>query len=405
MALTCEFSSNCFMGINFYVCTVMNQTVSQYCELNIIGKHKDGLINRDVNEVIFGRCKMSKVPKGITKIFPNTKDLCIWGSTLTAVDKNDLIEYKLLERIDLGDNKLEFLSGDLFEGFKNIEEISFNGNFLKIIEPNILDGLKRLKFVDFGNNPNYRTIYSEYPEYKPNASLDEVKSELNSVFIRNIKAYKSIVIKNYEKEMLHFQQDHDKEYPQPERNFVHDVYKYTRNKNSKDFIINISDNEFYVHKFLFAARSQTFADLIHNNPHVEKLDLIDISVHTFEIILNFIYNDEFPLNEVNVNILHLFAAAGQLKIIDLMNFSAKHILKIMNKQNALELLRLSNKYEHNEIRQKAFDVIKARYPKITFKDKLVMEPETVCKLIELFERKEEAIKKLEKDFENHMNEQ
>ena len=383
----------------------MNQTVSQFCELNIIGRHKEGGTNKEVREVIFGRCKMSKVPKGLTKIFPNMRDLCIWGSTLSAMDKNDLIEYKLLERIDFGDNKLEFLPGDLFEGFENIEEITFNGNFLKIIEPNILDGLKRLKFVDFGNNPNYKRIYSEYPEYKPNASLDEVKSELNCVFIRNIKSFKSTVIRNYENEMFHFQQEHDKEYPQPERNFVHDVYKYTQNENFKDFIIKIGIHEFHVHKFLIAARSQTFANLIHNNPHVEKLDLIDIPVQTFEIILNFIYNDEFPLDEVNLDIIRLFAAAGQLKIIDLMNYSARHILKIINEQNALELLRLSNKYEHNEIRQKAFDIIKLRYPKITFKDKLAMEPESVSKLIEWFERKEEAIKKLEAEFENQMNAQ
>jgi len=399
-ALTCKYSSNCFMGVNYYVCTVMDQTVSSFCELKFVGRHTGNKSNVDVNEVQFGRCKMSKIPRGLMKIFPNIKDLNIWGSTLKAVDKNDLMEYRLLERIDLSDNQLEFLPGDIFEGFINIEEISFNGNLLKIVEPNILDGLHKLKFVDFGSNPNYTKIYSVYPEYKPNASLAGVKTELNYVFSRNIKLYKSTVIRNYENEMYYM---YDKEQPQPERNFVYDVYKYSRNDRFRDFMIKIGDHEFNVHKFLLAARSPTMAEIIHNNPHEEKLNLIDISVPTFEIILKFIYNDEFPLEDVDF--VNLFAAAGLLNIKDLMNFSARHILKKINDQNALDVLRLSNKYQQNELRQKAFNEIRKKYTKITFKDKLASEPENVVKLIERFRKKEEAIKRLEEDFEIHMNAQ
>jgi len=42
--------------------------------------------------------------------------------------------------------------------------------------------------------------------------------------------------------------------------------------------------------------------------------------------------------------------------------------------NALEILKLSKKYEHVDLRQKAFDEIKKEYPKIMFNDMWEMEP-------------------------------
>jgi len=67
-------------------------------------------------------------------------------------------------------------------------------------------------------------------------------------------------------------------------------------------------------------------------------------------------------------------------------------------KNALEVFKLSNKYEHYELRQTAFNEIKKVYPKYDFKDDWVSNFEFVIKIIEHFKKSEETIRKLEEEF-------
>ena len=93
--------------------------------------------------------------------------------------------------------------------------------------------------------------------------------------------------------------------------------------------------------------------------------------------------------------MHLFAAAGKLKIEDLKDVVAINLCNQINDENVMEILKSSNNYENVELRQKAFVEIEKKYPKIKFLDKWVTEPENVITIIERFRKKEEAIRKLE----------
>lgn len=142
--------------------------------------------------------------------------------------------------------------------------------------------------------------------------------------------------------------------------FLIDIKKYIQDEITKDFIIKIGDQEFLVHKFLLAARSATLADLLNKNPFIDSLNLDNISSETFQLILRFIYTDEFP-NKDEINFVELFDAAGRLRIEELKNFAGKEILDKVNSENAIEIFNLSSKYEHKLLRQKSFEEIKKNY--------------------------------------------
>jgi len=89
-----------------------------------------------VTYVQFMNCSMTRIPKGLTRIFPSMKVLDIYDSKLKIIEKDDLNEYKHLERFHSEKNEHKFLPGDLFEGFKNLLWISFYGSHLNVVESN-----------------------------------------------------------------------------------------------------------------------------------------------------------------------------------------------------------------------------------------------------------------------------
>jgi len=244
------------------------------------------------------------------------------------------------------------------------------------------------------------------------ADLLNVQDDLNKE-IRNLKAQQT----KSERESMQNQQrylDLAQNYSDLEQKFAAGIIKEQQNKQKFstniikfhetdksfiDFHIQIDDREFPVHKFLLAARSPTLAEILKNNPEVENLNLVDISVEIFEIILKFLYTDELP-GDNGTNFLHLFAAAGKLKIEELKEYAATKLIDQTDEKNALDILKISNKYEHDELRQFAYGKIKEENPKIEFKDEWSKDVETLIKIIEAFKMKEEAIKKAEEEFKN-----
>jgi len=393
MRFPCVYRDDAFVNDKgVYVCEFIEQEIPEDIQIVPIGLHaisRKGKMkgNYNVQGVIFNGCTLTKVPQGLTKLFPNMRILSIWSSTLKYVTKDDLAEYKNIERIGFCNNLIEILPGDLFYGFKRLEEVSFNGNKLKLIGPGILDGLDKLKMVNIKDNPAYTKWFSDFPGYKSNATLQEVKDELFVRFYGDGRNVKDLVKVEKEdqasKESTSIQSD-IKRFLQDDETF-------------KDFQIQINDQEFSVHKFLLAARSPTLAEILRNNPGVENLNLVDISAGIFTIILKYLYTDELPI-EKGTNFLDLYVAAGKLKIEGLKNLAAQKIIDSMKTQNALDVLKLSNKYEHEELRLKAFKKLGKNYPKIDFKAEWSKDVDKMIKVIEAFKMKEEMIRKAEEEF-------
>lgn len=177
-----------------------------------------------------------------------------------------------------------------------------------------------------------------------------------------------------------------------------DYRKFLKNDKFKDFKIKIGNREFLVHKFLLAMRSPTLAEMIHKTPEAENLNLVDISVDTFEQILFFIYNDELPGEISDINFLHLLAAASRLNIELLKNIAIANIFGQINGENALSVLTLSNRLGINMLIEKAFKKIKGTHPFIIFPNDWANKPEILAKLIEIHKEKDEAMKKFADDY-------
>jgi len=428
MDVECTFKEHNFdHGETVYCCSILDKVINDNEELFLFGEHLNGKSNTDVQGVQFFDCNLTKVPAGITKIFANLKMLAILSSGLKRICKDDLVEYKNIEKFICNSNKLVFLPGNLFDDFENLEWIELWNNNIKLIEPNIFDNLKNLKYVDIEQNPKYDKWFANNKYYDCNSSLEGVIDQIYQVFlssdIQNLKKFvKKVknpieILKQFKERssnidsklnllelafdaVENLQREVDNLAPKLQNGLIRDLNNFIQDENSRDFQIQIEDKEFRVHKFLLAARSPILAETLKNNPEVENLNLVDISEDIFEQILNFIYTDELPGE--GTNYLHLFAAAGRLQITDLKNFAASKLIDQVNAENIYEIFKLSTKYNHDELKQKSFNEIKANYPKIKFNDGWITEPEKVGLVIDKFKKKEEAIKRLDDEFDDEV---
>lgn len=192
MNITCIFEESNFPQESFYQCAINYQQIVVRCCLSLSGKHKKGKSNKDVTHVRFNDCNMKRVPQGLTKIFPNMKEMEIFNSIIKNIRKEDIAEYKLLEGLFFHFNSIEFLPADLFEGFENIKSISFKKNNLKIIEPTIFDRLDKLNSVDLTGNINYSILYSDC--VKNNTHIKEdLKQIFFKIILENIQLYKALI--------------------------------------------------------------------------------------------------------------------------------------------------------------------------------------------------------------------
>jgi BTB/POZ domain len=145
------------------------------------------------------------------------------------------------------------------------------------------------------------------------------------------------------------------------------------------------------------ARSPVLADMILENPVAENLNLVDIPVKVFKIVLDFIYNDTAPPNDVNL--IEIYAAAGRLAINELKNFTAAKLMDQVDEINAYEVLVLSNKYGSVNLMMKAFEHIKKIFPDKNLGDEFARQPDKIRKLLDMKRKMDEEFESLRLEVE------
>lgn len=364
---------------------------------NLLGTHIDGKNNFDVEAVSIVDCHMNTIPKCIIdRYFQNVQVLDIKRSSLKQLSKTDLIPFKNLQRISCFDNQITHLSGDLFEGFINLECIDFANNNLEIIEPNILDGLTKLKHVNFKGNRNFDKCFSTYPKFKPNATLMQIKDELNEKFFAKFKHMKALKDSNdkLSKEIEKLKKSI--EIKNNQSSLIDDIKNMLNDENTKDLTIKVDSREFRVHKFVLASRSPFFEQMFKERPDVDILILEDLPY--FELIVTYCYTDMFPIVP---NFVNLLSVAGKLQMIKLRDFAASMAVNHMNDDNCVEIFGLCCKYGYNSPMKEAYIKIKEIYGKyINFKDEWLTKPNELISIIEGFKKQDEELKKFVKKFGN-----
>ncbi|KAG5670677.1 hypothetical protein PVAND_000925 [Polypedilum vanderplanki] len=337
--------------------------------------HDDGMINKNVRGINFRNCTISRVPQGLTKIFPNAKFLQLSYCKLKSLKREDLKEYSKFTDLTIIFNEIPFIPGDLLADMKDLIGVWLHDNKIQIIEPNLLDGLINLKACDLSNNLCIDMKYDDLEEDKGNSTFGELRTEIRKVYEnspwrkihlenKTLKAENEILKQNLKSEI------------------GNDLEEIIKVDDFKDFTILVKGEKFKAHKLVLAARSQTFAEMLKKNLQIECLNLVDISSKIFREILNFIYTNEFPKSN-EIDFIQLFIASRRLKIEKLIHFAADKLIDEISPENALEILKMSNKYGNEKLQKKSFDEIKKILNNIKISDDLIKDTEKLQKMLEV----------------------
>lgn len=314
-----------------------------------------------IKAIYFKNGVMKKLPKRLSEICPAIELLSVRNCGLEEISKSDLSGFGSLRTLSIENNELITLPNDLFEDNPEISWVSFKGNKLLHIGPNILDPLKTLKTADFRGNLriNYEYCLSLY---------DLIKDQHKDGCHLTHRSFKKLQRKIRKMEPFELR---------PRSGLDGDVKHLLTTDNLKDFTICIDGNQFKVHKLLIAARSPAINNLMKQNPQSDKIVFKDIPTQTFELILDFVYDDKLPAGDY----FEVYAAAAKLQIAELKEFSADKLATMIGDENALKILTAANEYKSEELKVKAFEHIRTFFPDKTLRAELADNPEHVKKII------------------------
>lgn len=338
-----------------------------------------GAKKRDkVHELQIQYSTFTKFPDEIGNYFKNVTFLLITSSNLKEISKENLRSFPKLYYLCLMGSSIEFLPGDLFEYNEEISQIKLNNNKIKYIAPDLLDNIINLTRFEIMSNPTIHNRYDKCSGIKMYGSLtlQEMKDHINLHCKPPPELLAKAAAKKTPGKAHHVASNQN-------RDLIDDLTKFLTLDDFKDFTIKVDSRSFIVHKFLFLARSQTFAEMIKNNPDADELVLTDIPVHIFEAILRFVYTDEPPKDTINAR--GIFAAAGKLEIEKLKEISAEILMKEMENENLdvlMENFNLGIKFECQKLKLKAFERIKGKCPGRQLKNELLEQPDKLKKLVE-----------------------
>lgn len=359
-----------------YSCFVKNQIIEPgkslvFPKFNVLFMD----LKKGVRAIEFDDCKLFEIPGGVSTTFAYLEILSVRNCFLKQITRDDLKDMKHLKQVLIISNEITNLPADLFDDHPNLEAVSFYQNKISSIGTGLLDRLRNLKYADFRQNTNINACFAmdQYPH-----PIGDYFSRINS--LENLIAIVALHCTGVKKSKR-----------LKGTGMLADIQKFINDDKLKDLTISVKGEQFKVHKFLIAARSPTLAAMLVESPAVNDIQLDDLSPETFKKVLDFIYNENFPVGYEKM--MEIYAAAGKLEITELKDFCAEELVETIEDENALELLLMSNKYGSYDLKIKAFETIKQMFPEKKLKDELADDPETIKKM--LFVRK-----KLEKEFED-----
>lgn len=373
MALNCIFDDivQKLYSKTFYTCQVKDQEVPEFL-LKIKGIHKKGKGNDDVIKVTFIECVVPIFPQVIGETFKNIQILIMRKAGLKSITKLDLKLFEHLIHLDLSENELGYLPGDLFEFNKKLKQIYFCENKLQFIGPELLDNHLDLERAYFKNNPKIKYVFNgsyESASYNHLKKLIEIIKRDCKPPIKFLKAKKKIT----------------EEFKVEEA--TTSAQKIVNNfsiEDFSDFSIIVENREFKVHKFIMAGRSDTLAEYFKENPGVEKLDLqeisdLDITAEVFNSILKAIYTNKLQKSR---DALKVFEAACFLKTN--LDFTTSLISSVKNEENLkvlFKIIKMACQFNKNWLKLVTFEEIKRHFKGKILPNDLAEQPDVLEEFI------------------------
>lgn len=154
--IQCDFGNENFDNIvGLYTCrvTVINM-VDQAAVSKVTGTHFSDRNNADVKGFwILENKVLSIIPIGIETFFVNLEAFQWSSGNISSVESSTFQPFPNLLHIDLGDNKLVTLDGNLFQHTRKLQTIYLDTNSLMHVGHDLLTGMTDLTFAYFQGNP------------------------------------------------------------------------------------------------------------------------------------------------------------------------------------------------------------------------------------------------------------
>jgi hypothetical protein len=368
-------------------------------DFKLVHNHRGSITN--ITAIEFTNCALLEIPRAeiLLDLVKNLTSLFVMDCNLTKISREDLRGLGSLKELYLTYNSIEQLPKGLFEFTPNLEIISFWRNRIKEIDADILDPLKNLKHFDLMDNISINAIYSSIEDYDVKVTLAQLKAEIREKCapigkivaeirkeidtLKNDNADLKKVNADLRKDNADLKKDNadlkkdsadlkkkdktglKRKFDKLETNYNNLSVEFKKLKQMKvnqiiyDFTVSINGKDFRVNKKILSSNSPVLKELIDKNRDADHLELQDISEKTFEQILNFMYSKNPPNNATNL--LELFAASGRLQMKELMDATAKILIEKVTPDNAPDIIKLCNKYAHEELGKKAFNELKKKF--------------------------------------------
>lgn len=149
----CEFWFHPYHGYECKVKSLVISTQSNREVTEVSGAHKSAKVNADVKSFEVEKQTVKFFPQ-LSKIFSGLEIVKVLNSSLSEVKNSDLKQFGgKLKDLQLPENQIEILQGNLFEFNPNLEWISFSNNKLRQIDDGVFNGLTKLKTLHLRKNP------------------------------------------------------------------------------------------------------------------------------------------------------------------------------------------------------------------------------------------------------------
>jgi hypothetical protein len=344
-------------GIKIYCCVITNLTAKEknYTLPEIDhALHLENHTNSDVTYLGINESEMHYLPQNLSSTFPNLLLFVIDGVQLKEISKNDLKGLTSLTELSIINCDLQSLPSDLFVNTRNLTRIYFGKNKIKHIGKHLLAplNLDNVKTINLTNNPAINVIFS-----KPLAKRVSIQELIQTIAD---KCQKKIEF-------------------EPVSQFARDLWS---NKTMCDFNFTFNDGRSIpVHKCLLAVQSPVFAAMFQNQIKeslTSECKIEDISYETFLQFLEYLYTRKMPT--ATDRITELYSTAMKYQIQKLLELLEEMILDDINRDNALEILKLGNSFDNEIMKICAFNELRKRHVDIEFAEDMMNTPNLIEEL-------------------------
>jgi len=151
-----------------------------------------------------------------------------------------------------------------------------------------------------------------------------------------------------------------------------------------DSVIKCANTEFKCHKAILAARSEVFSAMFQHptsENQTNKVDIVDLSPNAVKLMLEFIYSGKFDENIETA--MELLPAADKYLLADLRLACEKFLCLMVNLENCLDLLVLSDTHTANLLNSHCIKFVVENLQKISSTDSLEtkLNPKIMAKII------------------------